>query len=448
MRFLALFIILFSFLFSIVISRQIVCRDPFLGGTIRDNSERKFMILGSEDSGGAGIGNILIFYPSSYYFALLTGRDIIISDKSAVGLMCTIVKCGFPFVSEMKAAFPQLINQDTLWEADRSHYKMGDFIAHMEDRKNISHIVIRTSGFMAKTEWWAYFPKAAECISRVTGCDPGDINCVEHHAFQRLIQGPFRTSNNQSSLFEKKLIGLPDHLKKAYFSIPHYQLPRFDIALHLRNQFHHFESQTNADDTAYKQEVNDWLNSEECQSIFRYISELVSNKCKEIRPLLLDPLALKNPTNIISPIYLYLAADNEDVKNGLNNALNNLNISILNIVRVKSNSIYHLKDLNVFNQKTDGAGIIDLVFDWYFLSLSNSIYAWRRSKGAKNVFLSTFVHSAQRLSGDKTRSDKGEFAGFGSHGYQIVHDRHGNLFLDKFWKYTFLEDYRLPTPKL
>lgn len=46
------------------------CRDPSVGKA-RKLTEKKFvMITGS----GAGMGNFLIFFPSAYYFAVLTGR--------------------------------------------------------------------------------------------------------------------------------------------------------------------------------------------------------------------------------------------------------------------------------------------------------------------------------------------------------------------------------------
>ncbi len=46
------------------------CREPGTG-SVRKISEKKYvMITGS----GAGIGNFLVFFPSAYYFAVLSGR--------------------------------------------------------------------------------------------------------------------------------------------------------------------------------------------------------------------------------------------------------------------------------------------------------------------------------------------------------------------------------------
>src|SRR4051794_10154137 len=107
-------ILLLKFIIKCHGLHKIECRDPDAGGTAQ-NKDRKFLILGSPgaDSGGAGIGNFLIFYPAAFYFAAFTGRDILISDKSALGEMCNIVHCGFPYVSQLALAFPNILNEQT-----------------------------------------------------------------------------------------------------------------------------------------------------------------------------------------------------------------------------------------------------------------------------------------------------------------------------------------------
>lgn len=79
-----LLLLLFLNTSTIVSLRDILCHDPDVGGTTQ-NRDRKFILFGADGSQGAGIGNLLIFFPSVYYFAAFTGRDIIISDKSIVG---------------------------------------------------------------------------------------------------------------------------------------------------------------------------------------------------------------------------------------------------------------------------------------------------------------------------------------------------------------------------
>jgi hypothetical protein len=56
----------------------------------------------------------LVFYPAAYYFAVFTGRDVLIIDDSLLGEMCSILNCGFPKLSEVAVAFPSLLGPDKL----------------------------------------------------------------------------------------------------------------------------------------------------------------------------------------------------------------------------------------------------------------------------------------------------------------------------------------------
>jgi hypothetical protein len=48
----------------------------------QEEAPRKFLVIGGV---GAGIGNFLIFFPAAYYFAALTGREILVADDSLIG---------------------------------------------------------------------------------------------------------------------------------------------------------------------------------------------------------------------------------------------------------------------------------------------------------------------------------------------------------------------------
>ena len=85
----------------------------------------------------------------------------------------------------------------------------------------------------------------------------GDVMCAERHAFQRLIRGPFKSALTQSE--EMRIHGVPDNFKHSILTLPHSYAPRLDVAIHLRTQFHHFESFANGSDPNYKKEVYDWL---------------------------------------------------------------------------------------------------------------------------------------------------------------------------------------------
>lgn len=49
---------------------------------LQEEAPRKFLVIGGV---GAGIGNFLIFFPAAYYFAALTGREILVADDSLIG---------------------------------------------------------------------------------------------------------------------------------------------------------------------------------------------------------------------------------------------------------------------------------------------------------------------------------------------------------------------------
>jgi hypothetical protein len=414
--------------------RPVVCRDPDVGGTAQ-NKDRKFMILGSEDSGGAGIGNLLIFFPAAFYFAAVTGRDIVITDNSVLGEMCNIVHCGFPFVSQLKLAFPHIHNDSALRSAE--NLRFGDFLKYMEGSKKVTTPLVRAGGYQSKSDWWVWFNTTVHCVSRITGCDLGDVMCAERHAYQRLIRGPFKTGFTER---EDALIhGVPDDLKHALLTLPHSYAPRLDMAVHLRAQFDHFEQQTHHDDPAFRMEVATWLNSTERTAVFEAMRDRIILKFQQLKPnVKIDGSDLGMD---YEPVFIYLAADNAAVKEAFSVFLmSHAGLEkVIRIMKVDSQSIYHVKNFANFKKATNNEGLLDLVFDWYALSLANEIYAWR--KGGTNM-ISTFVHAAQKLSGTTERSDNNNGNGIGTRGYQLIRDKRGNMKFDLFWAYSFVEDYQ------
>ncbi len=140
------------------------------------------------------------------------------------------------------------------------------------------------------------------------------------------------------------------------------------------------------------------------------------------------------------PVFVYLAADNEEVKDSFSDYLLHFNIhKTINIMKVETTSVYHVKNFAHFKKVTNNEGLLDLVFDWYALSLANVIFAWRKSG---TTMISSFVHSAQTLSGTTERTDNTIGRGIGTRGYQLIKDKRGNLRFDLFWGYSFVEDYQ------
>lgn len=410
----------------------ISCRDPDVGGTTQ-NRDRSFLLVGSE-SAGSGMGNLLIFFPAIYYFAAFTGRDIIIYDNSIIGEMCKIIQCGFPFASEMALAFPQYFSKDQLHHVEE--VRVGDMRKYMEGTKNLPARIIRGSGFMPASDWWVYYNTTVHCVHKITGCDLGDIGCSDRHAYQRLVRGPFKSALSTDE--EKRITGIPDHVKHAILTLPHSYAPRLDAAIHIRTQFKGFEALNDIDHTDYKKEVSDWLASSECETVFGALESKLMDS-------LTENLVRDNITTNEDPYNIYLASDNEEVKSEfaaiLRNQSRHPNLKI-NVMKVETQFIHHVKNLNLLKSATNNTGLLDLVFDWYALSLSNIVFAWR--KGSSHL-VSTFVHSAQRVSGtlERTNPHASIGHGIGTKGYQLMKDKRGNPKWDLMWTYTFLEDYQI-----
>ena len=427
-------------------SNDLTCHDPDAGGTVQNN-DRRFLIIGSDNSSGAGLGNLLIFFPAAYYFAAFTGRDIIISDQSTIGEMCRVVKCGFPFASEMILAYPGILSEESVKQA-RS-IKKGDMISHMEG-KYIDDLVVRAWGYKPESDWWVYFNETVQCVTKITQCDVGDVTCAERHAFQRLIRGPFISKLTADE--EERVHGVPKNVKHAILSLPHSFSPRFDAAIHLRTQFQSFENQENLNSTSAKEEVANWLSSDEGKTVFAKIEEKLLEEIGKDRIHrhnismhhgVHSPLSANQTSS--DPIYVYLAADNEEVKEALANELETKHIEHFDIkvMRVRTNGIVHVKNLAKMKKLTNDEGVMDMVFDWYALSLANVVMAWR--KGGTHL-ISTFVHSAQRLSGTTMRtSHKKDFGknGMGTIGLQLQ-TKHNNWNWNPFWTYGFMEDFAKP----
>eukprot|EP00605_Chrysophyceae_sp_TOSAG23-4_P001448 GSChrysophyteH1.ASY1.ANO1.1576.1 assembled CDS len=448
MRIFVSFVLCAAFLWSIAngISKDFTCHDPDVGGSTQNN-DRRFLIIGSDDSVGAGLGNLLIFFPAAYYFAAFTGRDIIISDRSTIGELCHILKCGFPFVSEMALAYPGILTPEAIGRA--REIKKQDFQKH-EEGAEIEDLVVRAWGYKPESDWWVYFGETTQCVAKFTSCDLGDVTCAERHAYQRLIRGPFISDLSVNE--EERIHGVPENIKHSILALPHAFAPRFDAAIHLRTQFASFERQDHLNSTESKAEVQEWLHGEG-KTVFEHmesklLEEIGADRLHRTNHTLhhgiISPLS--GNATAADPIYVYLAADNEEVKEALAQQLEQKHDDHyeIKVMRVRTNGIFHVKNLAKMKDLSQGEGVMDMVFDWYALSLANVVLAWR--KGGTHL-VSTFVHSAARLSGTTARTSyKKELGkgGVGTLGTQLQQNKHGGYFWNPFWLYGFLEDYAIP----
>ena len=97
-------------------------------------------------------------------------------------------------------------------------------------------------------------------------------------------------------------------------------------------------------------------------------------------------------------VYVYIASDNEVVKEAFARYLSAQPNAALRFapMRVKNKAhIVHAKNTGYLKGNGNSTGVMDLVLDWYALSLANFVFAWRRDTD----MLSTFAQSAQRMTG-------------------------------------------------
>ena len=94
------------------------------------------------------------------------------------------------------------------------------------------------------------------------------------------------------------------------------------------------------------------------------------------------------------------------------------------VMRIKNNAeIAHAKNMVYLKSVGNRTGVMDMAFDWYAISLANVVFAYRRGTS----FISTFAHSAQRMSGNVERSDNHADIGhgIGSRGLSLFFGKNG-----------------------
>lgn len=347
----------------------------------------------------SGLGNTLIFFPGAYYFALLSGRDILIAEQSIVGAMCRIVSCGYPFMNDI----PALRMPSGKQVKPPESVKTMDFVAYMAGTKSIDSIVVRASGYMYSGAWWMRnnhtSQAAAACIQQITGCAPYDTPCTDRYAYMKLFPGPFNSNAAIISRGAQSVLGISQETKQAILNQRRATAPHVDVAVHLRTQFHHFEQGTTANiqrSTTLNNEVTTWLNSTEAKQILTSICEkvksLVAARNTSINSLKRDIEGGSRHNFTDASIRLFVASDNEQVKARLISMLNTTQRELSSVswelMHIEAGAIHHVKDLNKMKHRE----LFQLAFDWYAISLARTVLTWRR--GQMQFAMSTFVHSA------------------------------------------------------
>lgn len=141
---------------------------------------------------------------------------------------------------------------------------------------------------------------------------------------------------------------------------------------------------------------------------------------------------------LTDPYLIYIAGDNQEVKTLFVKYLEEMasTVDVLQhslFIYVEAKQIAHIGTSN-FNKNTQNEGMMDVTLDWYSISLCNVVLSWRNGHSG---LLSTFVHSAVRVSGNKEASDLEAPIGhgIGSKGYFMVIDKRNRVQWNPFWAY-------------
>lgn len=398
---------------------SILCRDPSTQYPSQ-LPNAKYLIIGKVQ--GHGLGNAMVPFSAAYYFAAFTGREVVIYDYAAFGHICGVyMKCGFRLVSTLPLTTEDI--QGGVQNAEDLTYI--DYQNIIEGKRNVTARFVADHSLTPKSDWWAWYPEARACVSKLTGCTLGDILCTERHALQSLLRGPL---TNVTDAELQRMQSVPSQIRHSLTILPRDHLPRFDIAIHLRSQLLAFESEKNFHAASIQPEIFNFLNSSQCLAIFEAIQQKI-----------LQLVAAYPPTRSISnhdSYHIYLASDNHLLKSRLESYLMNstvLGVQKVHFVFSKLNSesiVVHVKNLHKISELEMRKGLFDTFFDWYMLSLSNSLIAWRKGNS-----LSSYAYSAQRISGNASLSNADSRTGIGTIGYLLNIDRRGRLKFDNFWLY-------------
>jgi hypothetical protein len=388
-------------------------------GSLADEKQQ-YLVLGTNDHHAAGLGNVLAFFPAAFYFAQFTNRQIVINDKSLLGRFCRLVNCPFPSVQQMALVYPF-----TFTEYNVYHQKIvtpRDFRAIFDGRQAMpTDLMVTSTGIDGKSDWWHNFRNLSHCVVKLSGCTLGDVTCSERFALQTLVPGPFASS--ALPVLRSSVEGLPDGHLLSLFRLPHEYAPRFDVAVHIRNQFKSFESGNYSD---VDEEAARWL---ETADATEYCDKLLLHM-----QTFLDKAQIKRhqPTYDVwnGSLAVYVTADNSVVKAHVAQLLRQrLTQHSTLFVMIANATVSHVKHASGAEA---ASSIAHAVFDWYALSLSDVVITYRKElKGA-----STFVWSAARVSGTRDRTNFEGGTSVGTQAFQFHRDRGGRAALGRIWYFA------------
>jgi hypothetical protein len=380
-----------SFLFivnsnSVAEYHKFHCRVP---NSEKYNTNSTFLIF-SKEHGEQGLGNDLVYFPAFYFVAVMTGRDIVINNNSPVGHLCKVIHCGFIMKSQLIHHFPILLSKY------KKDFTIKDVTKHFQylNLTLFDNPVLESNHFQSHLSGWILkFNESKSCITQLSGCMIGDINCAEQYAFQQLIKGPFNTS--LVPLLYDRVKGIDVNILGAILNNPYIQLPRFDAAIHIRLQSKSLERNTHSTNSNIS-----YFDSPTGELILNYYRDSLNTYLFSNTTNWNNRITNSYTSNRTKPI-IYVSVDDSKEKLILIEKMRNITFfhQPIDICYIHNNKhITHTKYWKHDDEKDEEHlhnSILDTIYDWYSLSLSNIIYAYRHKVNNLDM-TSTFALSASR----------------------------------------------------
>lgn len=125
----------------------------------------------------------MVFYADVFYFAIFTGRDILIEETSLLGDFCSQIRCGYPFRD-------RVIHDDDSSITTVHINHLNEMTAFLRGEISITEQIVFSRGFQDIHYFWSFNEDALKCAMQTTGCSEGDWMCFEAFAMQHIVRGP------------------------------------------------------------------------------------------------------------------------------------------------------------------------------------------------------------------------------------------------------------------
>mmetsp|Transcript_19252 Transcript_19252/g.32298 ORF Transcript_19252/g.32298 Transcript_19252/m.32298 type:complete len:352 (-) Transcript_19252:245-1300(-) len=310
---------------------------------------------------------------------MVSGRHLILHDNSAMGQWCRALNCTFPFTSEVENLYPALKKIKKV-----PSYNPNDIAYNIRLNNSFPDTIVGLHSMeIFSSGWIDYAGKhTPECVERITGCHRRLHGCMERFAFQQLLHGGFRHGAIPSAV-----VGMLPSEVHQVLTAPYLSIPRFDAGIHIRAQTRWLEYNQAKNHTQFA------LDMEGYRVVFRAFERALSHRFFSQTPVRFN---VTNSSLTGSWPRIFVSCDDTDVRDAFVAWLKNRTADMGRIlpVFVNASRIKHVKHIS-FDDATPQQGMVDTAFDWYALSLSEVVYAWRR--GYTHI-VSTFMQSATRVS--------------------------------------------------